>query len=713
MSNDLITTRRDFLKGSAAATGALVIGFTLPGATRFAGAATTTAATAPFAPNAFLRIAGNGQITVVSGLSEMGQGVHTGIASIVAEELDADWKQVRLEQAPADKAYVNPAFGMQATGGSSSIRGSYLPMRKAGAAARQMLVSAAASQWGVEAASCRTENGRVIASDGRSLAYGELVDAASKLPVPQDPTLKDAKDFRILGKTAATRLDTPNKVNGTAQFGLDVKLPGLLTAVMAHAPVPGAKVVSVDDTAAKAIKGVRKVVQIPQGVAVLADGYWPALKGRDALVVKWDDGALGGLSSETISKTLLDATTKAGATARSEGDTNVAVAKTVEAIYEAPYLAHACLEPMNCTAWVRAGEAEVWAPTQAPGPHQEAVAQLTGLPPEKVQVHTTYLGGGFGRRFAPDFIIAATLVSKAAGAPVKLVYTREDDTRAWFYRPASVARLTAGLDEGGKPVSFNARIAAPALMTAAGFVTELPKGIDEPAVEGISDCPYDFPNLRVEYVRTEPGIPVWFWRSVGHSQNAFFLEAFIDEVAAAAGKDPVEFRRAMLGKQPRLRAVLDLAAQKAGWGSPLPDGLHRGVAVAASFGSFVAQVADVSLEAGGRPRVHRIVAAVDCGTAVNPEIVRRQIEGAIVYGLSAALYEQITFANGRVQQSNFDDYGMLRMNEMPKVEVHIVPSSEPPSGVGEPGLPPATPAVVNALFAATGKRVRKLPLQTA
>jgi isoquinoline 1-oxidoreductase beta subunit len=714
MSTHPTTTRRDFLKGSAAATGALVIGFTLPAATRFADAATTAAGTgSAFAPNAFLRIAANGEVTVVSGFSEMGQGVHTGIASLVAEELDADWKNVRLEQAPVDKAYVNPVFGMQATGGSSSIRGSYLPMRKAGAAARQMLVSAAAARWGVEAAACRTEDGRVLTADGRSLAYGELVDAASKLPVPQDPPLKDPKDFRIVGKSVANRLDTARKVDGTAQFGLDVKLPGLLTAVMAHAPVPGAKVVSVDDAAAKAVPGVRKVVQIPQGVAVLADGYWPALKGRDALVVKWDDGPLGGLSSAAISNTLLEATSKPGSPARSEGDTNAPVAKSVEAIYEAPYLAHACLEPMNCTAWVRAGEAEVWAPTQGPGPQQGIVAQLTGLPPEKVQIHTTYLGGGFGRRFAADFIIAATLISKAAGAPVKLVYTREDDMRAWFYRPASVARLAAGLDQDGKPVSFTARIAAPALMTAAGFVTELPKGIDDPAVEGISDCPYDFPNLRVEYVRTEPGVPVWFWRSVGHSQNAYFLESFIDEVAAAAGKDPVDFRRAMLGKQPRLRAVLDLAAQKSGWGSPLPPGVHRGVAVAASFGSFVAQVAEVSLEAGGKPRVHRIVAAVDCGTAVNPEIVRRQIEGAIVYGLSAALYEQITFAKGRVQQSNFDDYAMLRMNEMPKVEVHIVPSSEPPSGVGEPGLPPATPAVVNAIFAATGKRVRKLPLQSA
>jgi isoquinoline 1-oxidoreductase beta subunit len=707
MSTHAFTTRRDFLKGSAAVTGALVVGFTLPTASRYATAA--AAGGADFAPNAFLRIAPDGQITVVCGLSEMGQGVHMGIASLVAEELDADWKSIRLQQAPVDKAYINPAFGMQATGGSTSIRGNYLPMRKAGAAARQMLVTAAAAQWGVDAATCRTESGRVIAADGRALGYGELAAAAAGLPVPQDPPLKDPRDFRILGK-GHSRIDAPAKVNGSAGFGIDVKLPGLLTAVMAHAPVPGAKVVSIDDAAAKAVPGVRQVVQIPQGVAVLADGYWPALKGRDALVVKWEDGPLATLSSAAISKSLTEATTKPGMVARNEGDVGVAAANTVEAVYEAPYLAHACMEPMNCTAWVRAGDAEIWAPTQGPGPHQGIVAQLTGLPAEKVRVHTTYLGGGFGRRFAPDFIIASTLISKAAGVPVKLVYTREDDMRGWFYRPAAVARFTAGLDKDGQPVSFFARVAAPALMVAAGFVKELPKGIDDPAVEGISDCPYAFPNLRVEYVRTEPGIPVWFWRSVGHSQNAFFLEAFIDEVAAAAGKDPVEFRRSLLGKQPRLRGVLELAAQKAGWGSSLPAGVHRGVAIASSFGSFVAQVAEVSVDANGKPRVQRVVAAVDCGVTVNPEVIKRQVEGAIAYGLSAALFEKITIRNGRIEQTNFDSYPMLRMTEMPKVEVHIVPSTEAPGGIGEPGLPAASPAVVNALFAATGRRVRTLPV---
>ena len=710
MSTNTSTTRRDFLKGSAAATGALVIGFTLPMTSRFGQAAAAASGTAAgFAPNAFLRIAPNGQVTVICGLSEMGQGVHMGIASLVAEELDADWKSVKLEQAPADKAYINPMFGMQATGGSTAIRGHYEPMRKAGAAAREMLVAAAATQWGVDAATCRTQDGRVMGPEGRSAGYGELVAAAAKLPVPQNPTLKDAKDFRIIGK-GLTRIDTPAKVNGSADFGIDVKLPGLLTAVMVHAPVPGATILAVNDAAAKAIPGVKQVVQIPQGVAVLAEGYWTALKGRDALVVKWDDGPLGSLSSAGISKLLTDATTKPGVVTRSEGDVSVAVAKTIEAVYEAPYLAHACMEPMNCTAWVRAGEAELWAPTQGPGPHQGIVAQLTGLPLEKVHVHTTYLGGGFGRRFAPDFVIAATLISKAAGAPVKLVYTREDDMRAWFYRPASVTRFTAGLDAAGNPLSFTARVASPALSIAAGFAKELPKGIDEAAVEGISDMLYAFPNLRVEYARAEPGVQSWFWRSVGHSQNVYFIETFIDEVAAAAGKDPVEFRRALLAKQPRLRGVLDLAAEKAGWGSPLPKGTHRGVAITNCFGSFVAQVAEVSMDASGKPRVHRIVAAVDCGRTVNPDIIHRQVEGAVVYGLSAALHEKITFKDGRVEQSNFDDYPMLRMDAMPRVEVHIVPSTEAPGGIGEPGLPPATPAVVNAIFAATGKRIRTLPI---
>jgi isoquinoline 1-oxidoreductase beta subunit len=702
MSKMFLATRRDFIKGTAGAAGALMIGFTLPVSSRYAHAAGN------FEPNAFLRITPDGAITVICGLSEMGQGVHTGIAMLVAEELDADWKAVGLEQAPADAAYNNPMFGMQATGGSTSIRGHYQPMRQAGAAAREMLVAAAAASWGVDPADCRTEGGRVVHADGRSIAYGDLVEAASSLPLPASPKLKDPASFRILG-TDLKRLDTPAKLNGSAGFGLDVKLPGMLVAVMAHAPVPGAKVTSVDDAAAKAVPGVRKVLQIPQGVAVLADGYWPALKGRDALVVQWDDGPLGKLSSAEISKQLNDAASGAGAVARNDGDIGSAVAKTIDASYEVPYLAHACMEPMNCTVWVKKDSVEIWSPTQAPGPHQGIAAQLAGIPAEKVDVHTTYLGGGFGRRFSPDFTIAATLLSKAAGVPVKLIYTREDDTRAGFYRPAAVAKFRAGFDDEGNAVTLRATIAAPSIMLAANFVEELPKGIDEPAVEGIQDCPYGIPNIRVEYARTEPGIKVWFWRSVGHSQNAFFLESFIDEMAASAGRDPVEFRRALLSGQPRLRGALDLAAAKAGWGTPLPSGRHRGVAVASSFGSHVAQVAEVSVDAAGRIRVHRIVAAVDCGRTVNPAIIRRQVEGAMVYGLSAALYGRITFKNGRVEQGNFDEYPMLRIDEMPSVEVHIVPSTEEPGGIGEPGLPPATPAVMNAVFAATGKRIRSLP----
>jgi isoquinoline 1-oxidoreductase beta subunit len=703
MSTNAFTTRRDFLKGSAAATGALVIGFTLPMSSRFAQAAAAAPGAAPgFAPNAFLRIAPNGQVTVICGLSEMGQSVHMGIASLVAEELDADWKSVKLEQAPVDKAYNNPLFGMQATGGSTAIRGHYEPMRLAGAAAREMLVAAAAGQWGVDAAACRTQDGRVMGPDGKSAGYGELVAAASKLPVPQNPSLKDPKDFRILGK-GLTRIDTPAKVDGSAGFGIDVKVPGLLTAVMVHAPVPGATIVSVDDAAAKAIPGVKQVVRIPQGVAVLADGYWTALKGRDALVVKWNDGALGSLSSAGISKLLHEATNKPGAVARNDGDVSVAVTKTIEAVYEAPYLAHACMEPMNCTAWVRAGEAEVWAPTQGPGPHQGIVAQLTGLPPEKVQVHTTYLGGGFGRRFAPDFIIAATLLAKAAGVPVKLVYTREDDMRAWFYRPASVT-LYRGPRPAGSPVSFTARTRRRHYRRRAS----------RKVAEGIGERDRGhrrhvrLPNLRVEYA-CRAGRQTWFWRSVGHSQNVYFIRRSSTR-SRRGGQGSRRIRARALSKQPRLRGVLDLAAQKSGWGSPLAAGVHRGVAITNCFGSYVAQVAEVSMDANGKPRVHRIVAAVDCGRTVNPDVILRQVEGAIAYGLSAALYEKITFKNGRVEQSNFDDYPMLRMDEMPRVEVHIVPSTEAPGGIGEPGLPPATPAVINAIFAATGKRIRTLPI---
>jgi len=704
MSALVNASRRDFLKTSTLAGGGLLLGFTLPGASRLAQAASA------FSPNAYIRITSDNQITVICGLSEMGQGVHTAIPMLVAEELDADWSRIKVKQAGADPAFNNPIFGMQATGGSTSVRGHWEPMRKAGAAARAMLVAAAADRWKADPADCRTEKGMVVHKSGKKLTYGQLADAAAKQPVPADVKLKNAKDFRILGK-AARRLDTPAKVTGAANFGLDVRLPGMLTAVMARPPVPGGKLVSVDDSKAKTIPGVKQVVQIPGGVAVLAQGYWAAKQGRDALQIKWDDGANAALSSEGVSRMLAEGAAAGGAVGRNEGDVAGAPASLqLAAIYEAPFLAHACMEPMNATVWVKPDEIEVWAGTQSQGPSQGILGQVGGVAPGKVKVHTMYLGGGFGRRFAPDFTIDATLLSKISGKPVQLVYTREDDMTALFYRPASVTRFTGGLDASGKAVSFSASICSPSLMEASGFMKLPADGVDAMAVEGIRDCPYDFPNLRVEYARREPGVQIWFWRSVGHSQNLFFLESFIDEMAAAAGKDPYEFRIGLLAKQPRFRGALELAAQKAGWGKPLPAGVHRGIAVAQSFGSYVAEVAEVSVGKDGKVKVHRVVGAVDCGMTVNPEIVRRQIESAIVYGLSAALYGQITFRDGKVEQSNFHDYPVLRIDEMPRVEVHIVASTEPPGGIGEPGLPPIAPAVTNAIFAATGKRVRKLPI---
>jgi isoquinoline 1-oxidoreductase beta subunit len=710
MRSEFKVSRREFLKTSASVAlttgGGLIIGFTLPGASRLAEAATE------FKPNAYLRITSDNRVTVICGLSEMGQGVHTAIPMLVAEELDADWSRIRVEQAPVDQAFNNPMFGMQATGGSTSVRGHWEPMRKAGAAARAMLVAAAADTWKVKVSECRTEKGMVVHKSGKKLSYGRLADAAAKQPVPTEVKLKAAKDFRILGK-GAKRLDTAVKVNGSAKFGLDVQLPGMLIAVMARAPVPGGKAVSVDDTKTKAIAGVRQVIQIPGGVAVLASGYWAAKQGRDALAIKWDDGPNAALSSAGISKMLAEAAAGTGAVARNEGDVGAAAAaKSLEAVYEAPYLAHACMEPMNCTAWVKSDGIEIWAGTQSQGPAQGILGQVAGVAPGKVKINTMYLGGGFGRRFAPDFTIDATLLSKISGKPVKLIYTREDDMKAYFYRPASVTRFTGGLDAAGKAVSFSARVASPSIMEASGFMKLPPDNVDEMAVEGIRDCPYDFPNLRIEYARQEPGVQVWFWRSVGHSQNIFFVESFVDEMAAAAGQDPFEFRRSLLGKQPRYKGALELAAEKAGWGKPLPAGVYRGIAVGQSFGSYVAEVAEVSVGANGQPKLHRVVAAVDCGMTVNPDIIKRQIESAIVYGLTAALYGKITFRDGKVEQSNFHDYRMLRINEMPGVEVHIVPSSENPGGIGEPGLPPAAPAVANAIYAATGKRLRTLPFDT-
>ncbi|MBV8469977.1 MAG: xanthine dehydrogenase family protein molybdopterin-binding subunit [Burkholderiaceae bacterium] len=705
------STRREFLGSTGAA---LVLGFTLP-LQSGRGLAAAPVSAAPFAPNAWLRIGADHQVTVICGSAEMGQGVLTAIPMMVAEELDADWRDVRVEQAPADQAYINPAFGIQATGGSSTVRGHWQVVRQAGAAARLMLVAAAAETWQTTPDRCRTEAGQVVHADGRRLRYGELVARAAKQPVPDKPALKDPKDFRLMGRPLK-RLDSPDKVMGKAQYGLDVQVPGLLVAVMARAPLPGVKVRQVDDHAARAVKGVKQVISLPSGVAVLATGYWAAKTGRDALKIDWDFGDKAALSSTQISAALHDAAAQGmtgGAVARTAGTPDqVKPATLLDAVYEVPYLAHACMEPMNCTAWVREGEVEIWAGTQSQGPVQGILGQVASVQPGKVKVNTMMLGGGFGRRFAPDFVIDATLLSKISGAPVKLIFSREDDMAAGYFRPASVVQLRGGLDDKGRPVLLQAGVATPSIMAASGFMKLPPSGVDVQAVEGLADHVYDIPHQRMAYVRQEPGPQVWFWRSVGHSQNSFFLESFIDEMAHAAKQDPYAFRRSLLSGSPRHLGVLDLAAKRANWGTPLPAGRHRGIAVVQSFGTYVAEVAEVSVAADGTPKVHRVVAAVDCGQTVNPEIIRRQIEGAIVFGLSAALYGQISYQDGRVQQSNFHDYPVLRMSEMPVVEVHIVPSMEAPGGIGEPGTPPLAPAVANALFAATGRRLRKLPFDT-
>jgi isoquinoline 1-oxidoreductase beta subunit len=707
-------SRRRFLKASGTTGAALVVSFALPlGASRVFAA--TAAGNTGFTPNAFLRITPDNRITVVCGSSEMGQGVLTAIPMLVAEELDADWKLVSVEQAPSDTAYKNPLFGMQATGGSTTIRAFYTPMRQAGAAAREMLVAAAAARWGVDAKSLKTQASHVIGPKGKKLSYGALVADAAKQPVPAKPALKNTADFTIVGKPTR-RLDTPGKINGSTRFGLDAHVDGMLVAVMARAPMQGAKPVKFDEAAAKAIKGVHSVIAIPDGVAVLANGYYAARQGRDALKVQWDLGENADLSPAKVQKMLSDGADKASAMAKSLGDATAALgsgATRLSATYQVPYLAHAPMEPLNCLAWVKGDSVEVWAGTQSQGPASGIIAKVAGVPPQNVKLNTMMLGGGFGRRFAPDFMIGATLLSKLSGRPVKLMYTREDDTAAGFYRPASLVKFEGALDAQGQPTALKALVGCPSIMAASGFMQIPPNGVDNFAVEGLADQRYGIPNVHVAYGRAEPGPQVWFWRSVGHSQNAFFIESFVDEMAAAAKADPYELRAKLLKDEPRMLGVLKAAAEKAGWGKPLPAGVHRGIAVAESFGSFVAQVAEVSVAKDGTPKVHRVVAAVDCGATVNPMTIERQVESAIVYGLSAALYGQITHKDGVVEQGNFHNYPVLRMSEMPKVEVHILPSQEAPGGMGEPGTPPIAPAVCNAIFAATGVRVRELPINTA
>ena len=688
-------------------------------------------ADAPFAPNAWVRIKSDGSVIIVLDRSEMGQGVATGLPMLVAEELDADWASVNVEQAPANAAYFNPAFkGNQVTGGSASMRAAWQPMREAGAKARAMLVTAASKQWGVPVETCRTQRGLVLHEEsGRRLSYGDLADAAGKLPVPEKVPLKDAKDFRLIGQSVA-RVDTPGKVAGTAQFGIDVRLDGMLTATVIRCPVFGGKVAGFDATKAKTVPGVKHVVQIDSGVAVVADSYWSAMKGRDAVLATWDEGAAKALTSEALRARFKDLAKGKAVEARSAGnvETALADARPVEAEYELPFLAHATMEPQNCTADVRTDRCVIWAPTQfqagdpmfAGGGARGVAMQITGLSREKIEVHTTQLGGGFGRRLESDFVVEAVQLSKAVGAPVKVVWTREDDMQHDVYRPMSYHKLSAGLNAAAEPVAWRHRVVAPSIISrfipgwlpqfVVNMLPPMKGGIDEGSVEGARDHPYAIPNQLVEWVKADTPVPIGFWRSVGFSFNSFVVESFVDELADAAKQDPFEFRRKLLAASPRHKAVLELAARRAGWSESLPPGHFRGIAVARSFLTYVAQVAEVSID-DGQVKVHRVVCAVDCGQVVNPGIVEAQMQSAINFGLSAALYGEITLQDGRVVQSNFHDYPVLRMQEAPAIEVHIVPSHEPPTGVGEPGLPPIAPAVANAVFAATGKRIRTLPVR--
>ena len=704
--------RREFLKVSAAAGGGLLIGFYLPEVSL----GQPSAGKQVFSPNAFLRIGMDDSVTVVLGKSEMGEGVYTSLPRLVAEELEADWSKIRVESAPVDTVYNHPAFGMQMTGGSTSVQSEWERLRKAGATARVMLIAAAAQKWAVDAQSCRAEGGYIIhPSSNRRLSFGALADSAATIAPPTDVPLKDPSQFKLIGKPTR-RLDTPSKVNGTAQFGIDANVPGMLTAVIARPPVFGAKPVRINEHRAKQIAGVKAVVPVQAGVAVVANGFWPAKLGRDALEVEWDDGPNATISTVNLREQYAVLAKTPGAAARKDGDAAQALqsaAKQLIAEYEVPYLAHAMMEPLNCLVDLGADRCEIWTGTQFQTVDRANAAKVAGLKPEQVQLHTTLLGGGFGRRASPisDFVVEAVEVAKAVRAPVKVVWTREDDIRGGWYRPMAYDRLTAGLDASGNLVAWSHTVVSQSIMAGTMFEPFIKNGVDGSSVEGAIEMAYAIPNVLVDLHTTKVGVPVSWWRSVGNSHTAFVVESFMDELAHAAGKDPYEFRRALLTKQPRHLGVLELAASKARWGAPLPKGHGRGIALHFSFDTYVAEVAEVSINDQGAVRVHRVVAVVDCGRVVNPDGVAAQIEGGIIFALSAALKGEITLDRGRVQQRNFHDYQMLRINEAPEIEVHIVPSTEHPTGVGEPGVPPAAPAVTNAIFAATGKRVRKLPIR--
>jgi len=688
--------RRGFLRTGAAVTGGLLVGFEF---TPKASAQTATLAKL----NGYVHISTDDVVTLLIGKGEMGQGTITSLSQILAEELDCDYKRIKTMFTPVDAKLYGP---MQGTFGSLSVRTMYTPLRQAGAQAKDMLMQAAAQKFGVAKSDLRAENGIITGPNNARATFGSLAEAAAKMTPPQTATLKDPKNFKLVG-TSIKRLDTPSKVNGAAQFGLDTKQPGMLYAVVAKCPVFGGKVKSFDATKAKQMDGVKHVVQISTGIAVVADNTWNAMEARKALVIQWDEGKLADLSTPKISKMFADSMAKEGAMARKVGDAPGVIAKApkkIESVYEVPFLSHAPMEPMNCTALVKDGKCTVWAATQMQTGARDVAVEASGLKPEDVTLNTTFMGGGFGRRGGPDFVADAVETSKALGIPIKLTWTREDDMQHDLYRPASYVRFQGALDDQGWPAAVTSRVACPP------FGPER-DGVAGGAVEGIQDMRYAIPNFQVDYHRFDLGIPVSYWRSVGYSQNCYMMESFIDELATEGKKDQLEFRRKLLAGTPRLLAALNLAAEKFGWDKPLPAGHGKGIGVVSNIGSFTAQIAEVSVT-GGKLKVHRVVAAIDCGQVVNPAIIEQQIQSGIVYGL-ASMKSAITIDKGRVQQGNFHQYEVTRIEEMPVVEVHVVPSTAAPGGTGEASTPGIVPAVANAIFSATGKRIRRMPVKPA
>jgi isoquinoline 1-oxidoreductase beta subunit len=708
-------SRRDFLRNGAVLGGGLLIGFRVSAGGKRSGTGVSEAGGVPgeASPNAYLRIAPDNTITVVLAHAEMGQGIWTTLPMLIADELDADWKDIRVEHSPVGKDWNHTVFGIQITGGSSTTWSEFDRYRMAGATARTVLVQAAARRWGVAADGCTTASGYVTAGDKKA-SYGELAQEASALPKPEKVALRPASEWKYIGK-GAKRLDGPAKANGTAKFGMDMQMPGLLTAVVAHAPAFGGTVRSFDATKAKAVPGVKQVVQIPTGVAVIADHFWAASQGRKALDIVWDTPAVVTLDTPAqVAEYRKLAATK-GLPAAQKGDAAKALtgaAKVVETEYIFPYLAHAPMEPLNCTVKLDKDHCEIWVGTQLPGIDQANAAKILGLSPNQVTVNTVFLGGGFGRRATPssDFVSEAVQIAKASGQFIKMVWTREDDMKSGYYRPAYVHKVKVGLDGQGMPVAWQHNIAGQSIMAGTMFAAGIKNGIDETSVEGIADSPYldVIPDHYIGLHTTTAPVPVLWFRSVGNTHTAYVMETMVDELAHAAKQDPVAYRRMLLKDQTRHLAALNLVAEKAGWDQPLPAGRFRGVAVHESFGTYVAQVVEISMEKG-QPKVHKVTCAVDCGVAVNPDGVRAQMESCIIFAQTMALYGEITVEKGMVKQNNFYDYRIARMYEAPVIEVFIVPSTEKMGGAGEPGVPPMAPALANAVFAATGKRVCKLP----